>query len=224
MGELVDQVGDSIALIKTPQGSLGSGLVISEEGHILTNYHVIEDNTQLTVTLYFKSQKGFAPKVFKDVKIIALHPVRDLAIIKINDEDLKETTLKPVTFAGGGEPRQGDSVFIIGSPLGLERTVTQGVVSSMTRNMGNLRFIQTDAAINGGNSGGPIFNSRAEVVGVVSAGINADGLGFGIPLDDALHFLNHPDAFRFNEELANNGILYHKPPTLKKKTKNGDKK
>ena len=107
----------------------------------------------------------------------------------------------------------GDAVFAIGNPLGLERTVTQGIVSSTTRDLGHLRFIQTDASINPGNSGGPLFNARGEIVGVVCAGfVSFNGLAFGIPAGDLITFLRHRDTWAFDASRPESGVVYHDPP------------
>jgi serine protease Do len=104
-------------------------------------------------------------------------------------------------------------VFAIGNPLGLERTVTQGIVSSTTRTLGQLRFVQTDASINPGNSGGPMFNERGEVIGVVCAGYTFfNGLAFAIPATDLIDFLQNRDAYLFDSTQPQNGVKYFQPP------------
>jgi serine protease Do len=109
--------------------------------------------------------------------------------------------------------RVGDMVFAIGNPLGMERSVTQGIVSSTTRTIDQLRLIQTDAAINPGNSGGPIFNARGEVVAVACAGAAVfDGLAFGIPASELIDFLVHRDTYLFDESQPQNGVTYLPPP------------
>ena len=105
--------------------------------------------------------------------------------------------------------RQGDGIVAIGNPLGLERSVSRGVVSSTLRTLGNLRFIQTDASINPGNSGGPMFNERGEVVAVACAGfVSFDGLAFGIPIEDVRVFLDHQAAWLYDETQPQNGVTY----------------
>jgi serine protease Do len=104
-------------------------------------------------------------------------------------------------------------VFAIGNPLGMERSVTQGIVSSTTRTIDQMRLIQTDAAINPGNSGGPIFNARGEVVAVACAGAAVfDGLAFGIPACDLIDFLEHRDSYLYDESQPQNGVTYLPPP------------
>jgi serine protease Do len=104
-------------------------------------------------------------------------------------------------------------VFAIGNPLGLERSVTQGIVSSTTRTIGHLRLIQTDASINPGNSGGPIFNVRGEVVAIASAGAQMfDGLAFGIPANELIDFLVHRESYLYDSSQPQNGVTYLPPP------------
>jgi serine protease Do len=214
---LVERNGDSVIMIKTPSG-LGSGFFISDKGHIITNYHVVEKETQVAVHIYIKTDSGYEKKELKKVKIIALQPVRDLALLKIDASELKGLKIKPVTLSNAKDFGVGSLVFAVGNPLGLERSVSQGIVSSTTRAIGYLRFIQTDAAINPGNSGGPLFNNRGEVVGVACAGSTSfDGLAFGIPVTDLIDFLKNRDTYLYDPSLPQNGIKYLAPPFFEKK-------
>ena len=209
---LVKRFGDSVVMVKTP-GGLGSGFVISEHGHIVTNYHVVEEETRVVVTVFRKTETGYEKKDLKQVKIIALHPSRDLALLQYDTEEIEGYQPDPTVIAEKTDIKSGSLVFAIGNPLGLERTVTQGIVSSTTRTIGHLRFIQTDAAINPGNSGGPMFNERGEVVGVVCAGHTTfDGLAFGIPAPDLLDFLTNREAYLYDPTQPNSGITYLQPP------------
>ena len=107
----------------------------------------------------------------------------------------------------------GDGVFAVGNPLGLERSVSQGIISTLNRNFEGLIYLQTDAAINPGNSGGPLFNLRGEVVGVNSLGFRgADNLGFSIPIPYVKDFLRNREAFAFNKDNPNTGYRYLDPP------------
>jgi len=210
--QLVKQLGDSVVMVKSPVG-LGTGFVISQQGHLITNYHVVENETRLSVTMFRPTPQGYEKVELKKVKIIALHPLRDIALLKLDPKELDELKPKPLTIAKTDDLKTGSLVFAIGNPLGLERTVTQGIVSSTTRTIGHLRFIQTDAAINPGNSGGPLFNERGEIVGIVCAGATFfDGLAFGIPADDLLDFLKNRDAYLFDPAQPNAGVTYLEPP------------
>jgi serine protease Do len=125
--------------------------------------------------------------------------------------------LKPthVVLGSGQEVDAGDAVFAVGNPLGLERSVTQGIVSNRSRSLEGQRFIQTDTAINPGNSGGPLFNQRGEVIGVTSRGFHAafaDNLGFAIPVSYVKEFIQHREAFAYDKANPNSGYRYLDPP------------
>ena len=210
--ELVKRFGEAVVLVRNP-GGLGTGFLISRDGHLVTNYHVVENNTRLQVTMFRKTAKGFEKTEFRKVRIVALQPLRDLAILKLDPEESKEGMPEPVVINDRDDLRVGDMVFAIGNPLGMERSVTQGIVSSTTRTIDQVRLIQTDAAINPGNSGGPIFNARGEVVAVACAGAAVfDGLAFGIPANELVDFLVHRDTYPYDESQPQNGVTYLPPP------------
>lgn len=210
--QLVKRFGDAVVTVSTPSG-MGSGFIISKDGHLITNYHVVEKELKVIVTVFHKQKQGYEKRQLKKVKILALNPLRDLALLQLDMDELGDFELKHTVIAEKPTVRVGDLIFAIGNPLGLERTVTQGIVSSTTRTMGHLRFIQTDASINPGNSGGPMFNARGEVIGVVCAGYSFfSGLAFGIPATDLIDFLQNRDAFLFDSTQPQNGVKYFAPP------------
>jgi serine protease Do len=212
VSKLIPILGEAVVKVSTP-GGLGSGFIISEQGHVITNYHVVERETDITITLFLQKDNALEKRKIKDVRILAIHPLRDIALLQIDMEQIKDTRLHPVVISENPTVQVGDMVFAIGNPLGLERTVTKGIVSSVTRTLGHLRFIQTDAAINPGNSGGPLFNHRGEVVGIACAGyVFFGGLAFGIPNTDLIDFLNNRDAYVFDASQPQNGIKYLSPP------------
>lgn len=167
-----------------PQGtfktrSLGTGVIISSDGYILTNNHVVEKADEITVKLY--SQKEYKAKV------VGRDKETDLAIIKINTNGLK-----PAKIGNSDKIEVGDWVMAVGSPFGLEQTVTQGIISAKGRIIGAGPyddFLQTDAAINPGNSGGPLINLNGEVIGINTAITSRsggyEGIGFAIPINMA---------------------------------------
>lgn len=210
--ELVKKFGDSVMLIKTAAG-LGSGFVISNKGHLVTNYHVVENQTKVQVTMFRQTEQGYEKHELKKVKILALQPLRDIALLQMDMNELMGPAPTPITINDRDDLRVGDLVFAIGNPLGLERSVTQGIVSSTSRTMGHLRLIQTDASINPGNSGGPMFNARGEVIGVVCAGATSfDGLAFAIPARDLVDFLVHRESYLYDSAQPQNGVTYLQPP------------
>lgn len=210
---LVDRYGDAVVLVRTASG-LGTGFLISDRGHLITNYHVVEGQTRISVTVSTTTERGREKAEMKDVRIVALQPLRDLALLQIDwDAEAHGPIPRPVVINDADDLTVGDLVFAVGNPLGLERTVTQGIVSSTTRTLGQLRFVQTDASINPGNSGGPLFNARGEVVGVACAGFTFfNGLAFGIPAQDLRDFLVHHDAYLYDPSQPQNGVKYLDPP------------
>ncbi|MDA0254305.1 MAG: trypsin-like peptidase domain-containing protein [Planctomycetota bacterium] len=216
--ELVKRFGEAVVMVRNP-GGLGTGFLISREGHLVTNYHVVEKHTRLRVTMFRRlagkaaGAGGFEKVELRKVKIVALQPLRDLALLKLDPEEAGGRLPDPVVINNRDDLRVGDMVFAIGNPLGMERSVTQGIVSSTTRTIDQMRLIQTDAAINPGNSGGPIFNARGEVVAVACAGAAVfDGLAFGIPASDLIDFLIHRDTYLYDESQPQNGVTYLPPP------------
>lgn len=205
----VQRVSEAVVKVSTP-GGMGSGFFLNEDGYLITNYHVIERETKIEVTVFQKVKDGFEKKKFKKVKIEAINPFVDLALLKI--EDLEDTKIKYVNLGEYKSLRVGEEVFAIGNPLGLERTVTNGVVSTKNRAFKGLIYIQTNADINPGNSGGPLFNMAGEVVGVTNMGyIFFGGLGFAIPIDYVKHFVENRDAFTYDKDNPNTGYRYIQP-------------
>jgi serine protease Do len=166
-----------------PMEGSGSGFLVTSDGYILTNNHVVADADKLTVTLLDK-------RVFK-AKVVGRDPTTDVAVIKIDG-----TGFPTIPFGNDEQSRVGEWVLAVGNPLGLDFTVTAGIISAKGRS-GQLRglyasqyaivdYIQTDAAINPGNSGGPMINSRGEVIGINSAIASGtgyySGYGFAIPI------------------------------------------
>jgi serine protease Do len=193
-------------------GKSGSGFVIDDEGgYIVTNYHVIEQEESISVVLFTQTSRGLV-KVKKDkVRILAFNPYFDLALLQL--EDQSNVTLQKVLLGEYEEVRLGDPVFAIGSPLGLERTVSQGIVSNRSRAMSGLVYIQTTAAINPGNSGGALFNSRGEVIGVTNMKIlGGESLGFAIPVHHLKDFLRNYQSFAYDKDNPNTGVRYLAPP------------
>ncbi len=210
--ELVRTHGDAVVMVTTPRG-LGTGFFINERGYLLTNFHVVERETMIRVTRFQRRGDSYQRDEISDVRIIALQPLRDLALLQVDPKHFEDDPPVAATLSAQDNVEVGDLIFAIGNPLGLERSVSQGIVSSMTRTLGHLRFLQTDASINPGNSGGPLFNARGEVVGVVCAGFTFfDGLAFAIPITDVIDFLDNREAFLFDARQSASGIVYHQPP------------
>jgi serine protease Do len=209
----VKRVSEAVVQIQTASG-LGSGFVINTMGHVVTNQHVIAGEQEIRVVMFRLRPGGLEKVTFEKVKIVAMNGFLDLALLQIDDESVAE--LPTVVVEDGDALLQGERVFAIGSPLGLERTVSQGIVSVRARENQGRWYIQTTTQINPGNSGGPLFNLRGEVVGVTNmkvAGVGVEGVGFAIPAGLMKQFLKSREAFAFDPRNANSGFRYLTPPT-----------
>ena len=163
----------------------GSGFILSEDGYILTNYHVVEDADKgsLPVTVMLHDGTSY------EARIVGKEEVNDLAVLKI-----EATGLQAAVLGNSDEMQVGDEIYVVGNPLGeLEFSMSTGHVSALNRSIttegaSDIPMFQLDAAVNHGNSGGPVYNARGEVVGIVTAknsGSDVEGLGFAIPSSDA---------------------------------------
>ncbi|KAB2664925.1 MAG: trypsin-like serine protease [Verrucomicrobia bacterium] len=209
--ELVQLLGQSVVQVRTPAG-LGSGFFIAEDGHLVTNFHVIEGETKISLEVYHLKDGQLERRSYKDIRIVAMNKFADLALLKV--EDKGAPGFKRVLLGDSDALAVGERVFAIGSPLGLERTVTEGILSTKTREVGGELYLQTTAQINPGNSGGPLFNLRGEVVGVTNMKLTfGEGIGFAIPVDQVKYFLNHRDAFAYDNDNPNNAFRYLEPPS-----------
>ena len=168
-----------------PVQGVGSGIILDDRGHILTNNHVIDDTDRLRVT-FGDSRQVNAKTVGKD-------GVTDLAVVKAEPRELysnDEVSFQPADLGNSAELKVGQIVMAVGNPFGLTGgpTVTAGIISSLNRNLqfenGILELVQTDASINPGNSGGPLINTRGEVVAINTAKIPyGQGIGFAVPIN-----------------------------------------
>jgi len=214
VSSLVKQIGEAVVQVRTPEG-LGSGFFINADGYLITNFHVIEGETEISVEVYHQKDGQLDRETYKQVKIIAINKFHDLALLKIEDKDAPK--FKYITLGNSDALNVGDAVFAIGSPLGLERTVTQGILSTKTRQLEGNLYLQTSTQINPGNSGGPLFNLAGEVVGVTNMKITfGEGLGFAIPVELVKNFLDHRDAFAYAADNPNNPYRYLEPPSRTK--------
>ncbi|HEX4730891.1 MAG TPA: trypsin-like peptidase domain-containing protein [Solirubrobacterales bacterium] len=194
-GNTVNQIykadADGVAFIESKESegvASGSGIVLDDEGHVLTNNHVIEGATEVTVSLESEGQMYPAT-------VVGTEPNSDLALLKVQ---APASQLHPLKLGNSSEMEVGDPVVAIGNPFDLQRTVTSGIVSALQREIQAPNgvtidnVIQTDAAINPGNSGGPLINSAGEVIGInsqIETGGEGDdgnvGIGFSIPINTA---------------------------------------
>ncbi len=175
----------------------GSGVILSEDGYIVTNNHVIENATKITVKLHSGDEY--------EAQLIATDPQTDIAVIKINATDLSAAVL-----GNSSALTQGDQIVLVGNPLGaLGGSVSEGIISALDRditvNNQTMVLLQTDAAVNPGNSGGGMFNMYGELIGIVNAkseGSDIDNIGFAIPIDTAKNVI---------EQLLSYGYVQNRP-------------
>ncbi len=177
----------------------GSGFIVTTDGYILTNFHVVEFayEGKTTVTVMFKDGTAY------DADIVGVEPENDIAVLKID-----ATNLSPASIGDSNAIQVGDTVYAIGNPLGeLDFSMTTGSVSALGRNITTdltqpaINMFQLDAAVNSGNSGGPVYNTSGQVIGIVTAKSSVsgtEGLGFAIPINDAVEIAN---------ELITNGYV-----------------
>jgi serine protease Do len=213
--DLVKQLGQAVVQVRTPEG-LGSGFFVNPDGYLITNFHVIEGETEISVEVYSQDSNGQLDRdTYKQVRIVAINKFHDLALLHIEDKNTPK--FKYVTLGSSDALNVGDEVFAVGSPMGLERTVTEGILSTKTRELEGELYLQTTTQINPGNSGGPLFNLAGEVVGVTNMKIMfGEGLGFAIPVELVKNFLDHRDAFAYSTDNPNNPYRYLAPPTVTK--------
>jgi len=209
--DLVSQLGEAVVQVRTPSG-LGSGFILNEDGFLMTNFHVIEGETQIWVEVYHEKGGQLERKSYKEVRIVAMNKFADLALLHIEDKDAPK--FKSVAL-GSTEPLAvGEHIFAIGSPLGLERTVTEGILSTKTRQLQGTLYLQTTTQINPGNSGGPLFNLAGQVIGITNMKITfGEGLGFAIPVEVVKSFLDHRDSFSYSADNPSNPYRYLEPPS-----------
>ena len=214
--DLVRVLGESVVQVRTP-GGLGSGFIINEDGYLITNYHVIEGETQISIEVYHQKDGQLERKSYKDVRIVAMNKFEDLTLLKIDEKGGPK--FSSVALGDSDAMSVGDRVFAIGSPLGLERTVTEGILSTKTRQLQGELYLQTTAQINPGNSGGPLFNLRGEVLGVTNMKMTfGEGLGFAIPVEAVKFFLSHRDAFAYDNDNPASPYRYLEPPSRMSKS------
>lgn len=210
--ENVDRCGGAVVMITSP-GGLGSGFIITPDGYVITNDHVIQGETRISVTIFGKDASGsVAKRKLDDVRIVATNAYVDLALLKLDNAGEL-----PVAYLGeSAQVKVGQPCFAIGNPLGLERTVSEGIVSTLTRPFDGLTYLQTTTPINPGNSGGPLFNLKGEVIGVTNMKATfTEGLNFAIPVDRVKEFLRERDAFAYEKDHPNTGFRYFPAPRKK---------
>jgi serine protease Do len=195
-------------MVTTPSG-LGSGFILTPDGYVVTNDHVVQGETKIAVVLFEKKDGVLEKRKIEKVKLVATDPHQDLALLKM--EDVKDL---PIVYLGDSDGlRVGQTVYAIGNPHGLDRTVSEGIVSTLNRIMDGRPHIQTTTAVNPGNSGGPLFDLHGRVIGVVDLKlIFSEGLNFAIPVNRLKRFLQDREAYAYDKDNPNTGYRYLPPP------------
>ena len=230
--DLVRKVGSGVVKVSNNRGH-GAGFIVTDEGHVITNYHVIEGEEKNTVTVFLKKDKGVQRIDCKEAKIVAINRWMDLALLQIKKEDLAKLGKKPPRLHLGDtrDLEAGSKVVAIGNPgvvdasgsklrdirmVTLTHSTSEGIVSSPRRALKGLVFIQTTAAINPGNSGGPLFDDKGRVIGVVTLGTWQQNIGFALKIEYLKTFLQDFGAFAVSESNPNEAYRYPDAPKKKK--------
>jgi len=225
--EIVEKNNDSVVAVSSSSG-WGSGFIISPKGHVITNHHVIAGETKLSVTVYQPKGKTFESKKIEEVSILAFNRYFDIALLQIKEKDMEGLKLKPVRLGDFDLVNKGDAIFAFGNPgMGremLHRTVSEGIISSRSRDLSGIPYLQTTAAINPGNSGGPVFNAYGEVIGLVTyKAFWQEGIGFALPSNYIIEFIKNMEAFACDEKNPNIGYRYCPAPKKKPTSNSSDK-
>jgi len=207
---VVERVDESVLTVHIPAlvgSGIGSAVIVSPQGHALTNAHVVYGSDEVRAEL--KNGRKIRARV------LARDSRYDLALIH-----LASTNLPAATVGDSSDIRAGDSVVVIGAPSGLDQTVTSGIVSNAGRKVQGRTYLQTDAAVNPGNSGGPLFNERAELGGIVVAKHpHAEGVGLAIPINEAYGLLRR-NGVAVSAPLSNKELAA-KPAPLRRRLSDG---
>jgi serine protease Do len=211
-------MGEAVVKIESAGGQ-GSGFITHTDGWIVTNFHVVAREVEVDVVVFPRGKDAIEPRTIKKAKVAAINPELDLAIVKMDPP--ADLQLKTVYLGDSRLMKVGDTVYAIGAPIGLDRTVSSGIISVTNRTFEGRNHFQITTPINPGNSGGPLFNLRGEVVGVNSAGyMGLQGLNFAIPSKYVIDFLENRDAYAVDGTRSENGVHYlpapRKPPAAVK--------
>ncbi len=215
-GDIVSELEDAVVLVSN-SGGFGAGFIVDESGLVLTNYHVVKGDRYNDVTMFVRTGNGQREKkTFARAEVKGYSQLMDCALLQIPKDELDGKPLPTVSLAPDGVLKTGIRVYAIGNPgMGakvLRHSASQGIVSSTNRNFNDILYIQTTAAVNPGNSGGPLFDHYGRVVGLVTfKAIWQEGLAFALPVWYLRHFVDHIDAYAPAAESEAMGYRYHDP-------------
>uniref|UniRef100_A0A7C3J6F2 Trypsin-like serine protease n=1 Tax=candidate division WOR-3 bacterium TaxID=2052148 RepID=A0A7C3J6F2_UNCW3 len=178
ISNIIEKIKESIVVVKTDK-NIGTGFIADTTGIVITNAHVVEDSTDCEIQMFDK--KSY------DAKVIESNFDMDIAFIKI----ISNRVFKKANVLKRKDYNVGDEVIAYGNPLGFENTVTKGIISALDREIGGIKYIQTDVPINPGNSGGPLVDKKGRIIGINTLKIaDASGIGFAIPIIDIVPLIN----------------------------------
>lgn len=213
--EMIESTARSVCVVSTPHG-LGAGFIISPDGRVLTNFHVVRDERFCEVTLFLRSSGRTSRVKIDNVEVLASSALLDVALLKIPAEKLEGRQLPSLALRDTGNIVVGSPVYAIGNPgMGaeiLEHSVSEGIVSSRQRNINDIIYIQTTAAVNPGNSGGPLLDAGGRVAGLVTYKAAAqENIAFALPAYYIRHFLANEEAYAVSQLYPNSGFRYLSP-------------
>lgn len=216
--ETINNAKRSVVLVSNSRG-LGTGWVLDNEGRIVTNHHVVGNEKFQAVTVFIPQANGqYERRKIDDCEVEAFSSLLDIAIVKVDPAKAaeKKIQLEPLSIAAPGSLQPGDRVFAVGNPgmgrMVLEQTVSEGIVSNLARNFSDVIYVQTTAAVNPGNSGGPLLNERGEVVGLITLKASfQEGIAFALPSAWILQFVQNQRSYAFSEMNRNRGVRYLTP-------------
>ncbi|MDI6700378.1 MAG: trypsin-like peptidase domain-containing protein [bacterium] len=178
ISKIIKKIKESIVVVKTDK-NIGTGFIADKIGIVITNAHVVEDSTDCEIQMFDNTSYS--------AKVIESNFDMDIAFIKI----ISNRVFKKANILKRKDYNVGDEVLAYGNPLGFENTVTKGIISALDREIGGIKYIQTDVPINPGNSGGPLIDNRGRIIGINTLKIaDASGIGFAIPIIDILPLIN----------------------------------
>lgn len=215
--DILDNVKRGVVLVSNPAG-LGTGWLINKEGQLITNHHVVGSEPYQTVTLFVKNGTQWERRKIDNCKVEAMSTLLDIALVQLDMDKVRDQKLElyPLEIDEPNTLSSGDVVYAVGNPgmgrMVLEHTISEGIVSSLQRNFNDVIYLQTSAAVNPGNSGGPLINQRGEVVGLVTLKATfQEGVAFALPVEYVHQFLRHLKGYALDDNNNSKGYRYHRP-------------
>jgi len=212
---MVEHSRMGVVHIKAPTKS-GTGFLINRQGYIVSNFHVVEEERFLDVTTYWREGGEVKRKTWRDVELLAYSQLMDISLLRIKDEGLDPDKLTPLPIAPSGKDTPGTISVAIGNPgmggMALDQSVSEGIISSLDRNFDDILYLQTTAAVNPGNSGGPLLNANGEVIGLITyKAYMQDNISFAMPAQYIRYFIEKQQAFAYPDDKLNTGVRYLAP-------------